>query len=791
MVLLLASTQVLAQSAESKLAFANYQKYDHPSANQPGKEKTIAKLRAYYGARNEGNDQAKFDGKIYLKFLQEDGSFKDLVAKEKTTPTIADEAYHRLWKIASEFKKGALNQNEALTVPYLKSIIYYGNLEISRPNIWNRFHASCFAIPKATVGIYFALLEQMDAIESGKNKDSLLKAACDMLKTVSLQAWTQPFRNDTTDNNVVQIERFRHHVWWVGGNALSYRPLLPVAVMYRSVPMVDLLAEVSLNAISNTAQNTNKTDFWSEGFTNDGAGWGHGKQSLVWGYPIHGTVGALGILNILKDSPFEKTLAKVHTEALMNYLRGANFYYYKGYILPCLDRGSMSYNKASATVPYMGIINSLTNDWSKILSSNDLKELKELKKEAQDENIRMSNYPVGMYNGTRWFYNNDDLIKKDDDYHLIVNMASKRCDGLESAANFADNYNFFTADGSTLFQRNGNEYKNIYGAFDVTANPGITAREGMDNLVPVTNWRGYNSKFNFAAAATSGGVNSAAGFIFEKQNASDEPAVNDKGDNGGKNEVLYGVKAYKSWFIIGDYLIALGAGITNNKPNLSGHIRTTIDQTSQENEIVLLQNGREEIISGVGTIIVGKQPIWIKQRNKFAYSLLPAYSTKLYYDIATKKNDWVKMNEENRKKTNLPETSSILRLWLDHGQTPINDSYGYVVYMGKNNPAAEFPVLMTNNDTTLQAVISKDEKVIGAVFYSTKAEMKFGAHTLKASAPCAVLVEKETKGYTVTVTDAEMNSELKEIVLTLNGKAISFPMLQGKECGRPVSILVP
>lgn len=793
--MLVVSGQVVAQSSESKTAFANYHKYYHPQVNQPEKEKTINTLREYYANSNEVRDHLKslqIDWKRCIGLIRPDGAFIDLIAKEKTEPTIAAEAYKRLWLIADAAKRGLINEKDALTVSYLNSIIYYGNIEINRPNIWSRFHASCFAIPTAVANIYFCFLKQMDAVENGENKNQLLKQACDMLKVVALQAWTQPFRNDTTDNNVVQIERFRHNVWWVGGNGLGgwggYRAVLPVAAMYRSVPMVDVLAEASLNAISNTAQITNQADFWTEGLTADGAGWGHGRQSLVWGYPIHGTAGALSILSRLKGTPFNKTLGKVNIEALMNYFRGANFYYYKGYILPCLDRGSMSYNTASNQVPYLGLINMLMNNWGNSLSNTDREELRELKIEAEAKDIRMQKYPAGMYSGTRWFYNNDDLIKKSDDYHVIVNMASKRCDGIESATNFADSYNFYTADGLTLFQRKGNEYKTIYGAFDVTASPGVTAREGMDNLVPVTNWRGYNSKYNFAGAATSGGANSAAGFIFEKQNASDRPNVNDKANNIGRNEMLYGVKAYKSWFIVGDYLVALGAGVTNNKPNLPGNIRTTIDQTAMENEIIMIKNGKELPISTkTGVVTEDKQPIWIKQRNKFAYTLLPEISKKLWYACETKKTDWPKMNAGNKGKSNLTDSVNILRIWIDHGQKPVNDSYGYVVYMGKEDPATEVPVTVASNDTTLQAVQSKDEKVIGAVFYSPKAILKFGNNSLKVSAPCAVLIEKGNKGSAVTVTDAEMNNQLKEIIVTFNRKRISFAMPQGKECGKPVS----
>lgn len=71
------------------------------------------------------------------------------------------------------------------------------------------------------------------------------------------------------------------------------------------------------------------------------------------------------------------------------------------------------------------------------------------------EDIRMDNYPDGMYHGSRWFFNNDDLIKKNKEYHILINMASFRCDGLESASNFADEFNIFTNDGLTFFSTSG------------------------------------------------------------------------------------------------------------------------------------------------------------------------------------------------------------------------------------------------------------------------------------------------------------------------------------------------
>ena len=198
----------------------------------------------------------------------------------------------------------------------------------------------------------------MDDAEGGKG-GTLLQEACDMLKTIALQAWTQPLRHDETDENVVSISRFRNHVWWVGGNALAYRSLLPVAAMYRSIPMIDLLAEVCQRGISMTSQTTYSDAFWTEGFTADGAGWGHGKQCLIWGYPIDGTSNALKMLNMLKGSPWAKNLGRDNVQALLNFLRGGAWYYYKGYRLPCLDRGSYVYNPTELSIPYAGMLDNL------------------------------------------------------------------------------------------------------------------------------------------------------------------------------------------------------------------------------------------------------------------------------------------------------------------------------------------------------------------------------------------------------------------------------------------------
>lgn len=779
-----------AGERERQLSMENLRKYDCVGelCADASKVQAIEDYRHYFAANPYRIDKqiAGRDCRDCLPLLQADGHFSDL--KDGELCKVVDgnaansavgivEALNRVWTIAETFRKGEMSveSDPELWDRCQKAILHYGEFEISRLNTSSRFHSSCFAVPTAAVNIYFCFLPQMDAVEKGLVEDEQLAATCDMLKMLGLQAWTQPYRNDETDENVVSVERFRHHVWWVGGNGVGYRSVLPVAFMLHSAAMVDVLSEVCQRAISVTSHNTCQTSFWNEGFTADGAGWGHGRQCLVWGYPIDGTLNALNQLSILKGSPWEKEVTRENKNALFNYFRGSNWYYYKGYILPCLDRNSMSYKDSPQHIRYDVMLSQLISDWSGSFTADELAEIKALHAEALENDIVMKDYD-GLYNGTRWFFDNDDLIKKNDRYHIMVNMASCRCDGIESAAGFADSYNFYTCDGSTLFQKSGDEYRNALGAMDVTAFPGVTAREGMDRLEPVTNWRGYTSRHDFAAGATLGGENAVAGFIFEKQNASEKDGVNDRGDNAGMNAMLYGVQAYKSYFMLGDYFVCLGAGVSNLAPEIEGTVRTSIEQTEKRGRIYEFK-GRKGVK-------------WYVHEGGFAYSAFPEYASKLHCYVENRKTGWVRRNRSNEGREGLPETVEMFGMYFDHGREVIDDEYGYVVYAGEGLPAKEYCFEVLSNDRRVQALRSADGRVVEAVFYDDAAALKARGLELKVSHPCALLIEYHPEGIAISVSDALMDPFCTEITIDLNGRAIRCPLPSGALLGKPATICI-
>ncbi|HSH08909.1 MAG TPA: polysaccharide lyase family 8 super-sandwich domain-containing protein, partial [Oceanipulchritudo sp.] len=335
------------------------------------------------------------------------------------------------------------------------------------------------------------------------------------------------------------------------------------------------------------------------------------------------------------------------------------------------------------------------------------------------------------------------------------------------------------------------------GGMNLTAFPGVTARQGEDRLQPVTNWRGYCSLHNFAAGATRGGSNACAGLIFEKMNASAKKGVNDRVGLEDDNAFLYGVKAYKSWFVFGDLLLALGAGITNLQPDQEGDIWTTIDQTIWDSDVMsgswaYPHDGEthRHTLSAEGSIP------WVKQQSGFAYAVLPEQTPGEVSLVSERRaSKWDKLAMPNAEAKNKPEFTDIFQLSINHGREVTNDTYGYLVYAGQENPEkifADVPVTVLSNTTDLQAAASTDGKVVQAIFYNPESVLKSGEHTFTVSAPCAFLAEFDDEGTLhLTVTDAEMNVELDAITVQIDGtqtEVIALPVEPHR--GKPATVTV-
>ena len=102
----------------------------------------------------------------------------------------------------------------------------------------------------------------------------------------------------------------------------------------------------------------------------------------------------------------------------MTFFRGGSWYYRDGYRLPCLDRGSYVYCDKESAIPYRNMLRDVVDNWKESFTPAEQAELEQLLAEVEAKRIRMEEYAGGVYQGTRWFFNNDDLMKHTADGRL-------------------------------------------------------------------------------------------------------------------------------------------------------------------------------------------------------------------------------------------------------------------------------------------------------------------------------------------------------------------------------------
>ena len=663
-------------------------------------------------------------------------------------------AFEQLKRISGDLADGKIPEAGRAEVKrrFYRGVLNYAKMEFSRDGMQNgRFHGSCFAMPQAAVAIYFQNYKDMI---SGEHPE-VAKA----LQRLAFQAWSQPLRNDATDREPVQIGRFRGNAGWVGGNATAYRPLLDSALVNNSVKMVDVTAEVARRSISRVSQNTYDTAFWIEGFTADGAGWGHGRQCLIWGYPIHGTNGSLNIIAKLKGTPWASSLSPEVLQTVFEFFRGSAFYFYKGTIPPVLERGNAHPGYANKRmIPSMTLADNLNRNFRLRMNKEQLAELDQFRREAGEKNLFMLNFPMGQYHGTRYFFNNDDLIRKNPDYYVFVNMASSRTNGLESYYGGANGFNLFTCDGQTLFERDGGESAKALGAATLTMLPGTTARQ-VKQLNPVQNWIGYGSKGAFAAGAVAPDQDAAAGFVFDKVNY----AVVETPTRKEENPEILKLRANKAYFFFGDLFLALGAGITNLAPEYDGNIFTTVEQT--------LKKG--------GSPAVSKHGVEWVENNGFVYGVLPQATTgKIAHKSEKRMTGWRKLSQAN-KNTGENEVELFL-MWIDHGRNVDNGSYAYFVSCDGKAPE-RLPEILAN---TVKVQAAALDGTVEAIFYDASARLKTPHGTISVSAPCALVAKFDGASVELTAADGLMNRKLRELAVTVDGKPYRLELPGGELLGK-------
>ncbi len=700
------------------------------------------------------------DEKIYDYLLKRGTHYPE----EKTVEVMLEYAAARLVEASRLCALPKYKNDKRIQEKFLKCASYYFTREIERPRSRLDWCSGAFLLPSAACSVYFSAFDKMQAVESGDISDPLAVKVNRLCRIIAPRCYTEQPRFDVL--NPFDLEHFRNSGAWTGGN-FGYRPLLDAALVCRNPKMLDTLYQICANALSVSSWNTRKSAFWMESMTADGAAWGHGVQGYVWGYPMSGIEAVLKVLTGLKGTFWQQSLNIDNLMLVANYAEGSMWYIYQpnGYTLMAPGRQSLKFGNFN-TQKHGAI---LANRLDELVPETETVHKKRIE---TIRNIAMGTHPENT--GNRYFWNNDDMIHRRQNYYIGINMTSARSASTEVIDVDTSHTEFFGS-GVTFIMLRPDAFCTLKGFWEFSALPGTTARqcELHDNY---QNWGGYKGKHNFAGGVSDGTIGACA-FKFEIAPEPKFPQVD-----------IYGTRAHKAYFALESSLVCLGAGIQDDTGK--AEVRTCVNQVLWNPDAKISQGGKN-----FNPIMLGTDET-IKNSDK-----LLIWNDQIGYDIrgnanvriqATKRNDkWMKIyRNANRNIENKPEKMDVLDIRIQHGTKPYNESYQYIVYPNcqstkdLRNYADENDIQILENTTQLQAIQQRSTHVVQAVFYAP-GTLKTDELDINVTTPVNLMLKKKQDGKWIGfVADPTQNPDLKTIEIEVNGKITVVEMPQEPYCGQ-------
>ncbi len=686
----------------------------------------------------------------------------------------------RLSAMLNAWRKGSVPRTPANRDRLVAALNYYMACELNRRGEGDRWVTIAFWWPRIAATGYLMFLDEMEMVESGRTADPEWVRFNRLAKELASKAFTEPL--SSLPGPPLTADSFRRDSAWIGGN-FGYRALYRAALVCRNPLMLDTAAEVVKSALSVTSYNTKNDAFWSEGLTADGAGWGHKEQNYLFRYPADGLRALASLPAELKGSLWENDIGEERFRLILEYLKTSLYYSYApgryGPTLLISERECMRWNKDAGYFTFRPM-ETIAARLAEALPDSAGKLRKEL-----DDWWKVVRGEAPEPSGCRYFWNNDDLINRREDYFIGVNMLSKRTLSGESVP-LASSKIDFLSDGTTLLMKRPSAYTVAKGFWLPTAIPGITARQ-FDFEHKGTDWRTYRGMYDLAGGVSDGRFG-ACGFRYGK---APERKVPDRR--------FYKIEAWKSYFCFEDELVCLGAGIDDLDPELALPVRTTVDQTEWPEPCEFSTDGGKTVErrtpgapftaqggslmlvhGGIGYLALVPGPVLVSGENR--------PERWLEYHVA-----------HNSRQQERPRTADILTIQFDHGAGVSGGVYGYLVHMRTPDFAAlrryrsELPVRILANRPGLQAVRHEKHRTTQAVFFDPSLRLDDGERLWSVDAPAVLMIRELPDGeFELTVSDPLQNPERKKAVLTVDPpfhgrNRFEIPLPGDPYSGRPVT----
>ena len=361
--------------------------------------------------------------------------------------------------------------------------------------------------------------------------------------------------------------------------------------------------------------------------------------------------------------------------------------------------------------------------------------------------------------GNKLFFRSDQMVHRRPEFSLSLKASSVRTTATECSGT-ENRQGQYLGDGTTFLFRSGGEYSDIYPVWDWRKLPGVTC--GQSGPLP-TKYAKYQGSTDFV-----GGVSDGASGCFAMDL------------NRG------GVVARKAWFLAGDAIVCLGAGITGQGDH---PVATTVNQCLRNGPVALWNRAgaRAELASSACQTLADLQAL---EHDGVRY-LFPE-DARITVSSAHRKAPWDCVTDYGPS-SSLPIEKDVLTVWFDHGAKPANASYCYVLLpaigRAEAGGAKTFEaagISIVKNTADCQAVFFHDAKILQMVFYKEGGVKTPSGTSVSVGSPCAVLVNSDRSPCAVWVADP--TGKLPNVTVVVNGVTACSSLPQGAESGRPVAL---
>jgi chondroitin AC lyase len=291
----------------------------------------------------------------------------------------------------------------------------------------------------------------------------------------------------------------------------------------------------------------------------------------------------------------------------------------------------------------------------------------------------------------KFFWQTEHFVFQRPNFYTTVRMFSTRNYNMEMPYNGPGKPTHHRADGTNYLVLKGNEYFNIWPVYDWQKISGTTvlqkpALHGPEDIQK----KGLTG---FVGAVTD---DLYGAVVFDFKSPHDM------------------VEAKKSWFFFDEEYVCLG---TNIQSDSKLPVATTVNQVLLKGDVTVLQDGSKNVLPS-GNRVSGKVK-WV-YHDRIGY-IFPNPST-LAISNQQETGSWASITDQ-KNISKEPVNEQVFKLWFDHGKSPNNASYQYIVVpdvsmdqlaeSSQNNRGIN---ILSNNDT-IQAVHHSKLNMVQAAFY--------------------------------------------------------------------------